>query len=103
MGCSRRRRFPPQTIDERQDRTIAIVQTAAAVALEIVVIGPTDIGVRVHGRNVGPHIVGIVARSAGNSGAPPNATFSARLRSPRMSYVVSSGGRRRSSATNPAA
>jgi hypothetical protein len=49
----------PQTIDQRQDRTIAIVQAAAAVALEIVVVGPADIGVRVHGRNVGPHVVGI--------------------------------------------
>ncbi len=51
--------FASEPVDERQDRTVAIVQTTAAVAFEVVVVGPPDIGVRVDGREVGPHVIGI--------------------------------------------
>ena len=84
--------------DDGADRTIVVVEPAAAEALEVVVVGPAEIHVRVDDGAVGPVVVGVAGDVALRRVDEASRMRSCASDCPRMSSVMIVGGRSGSSA-----
>ena len=83
---------------KRNQRPIAIVQPAPSVPLEVVVVGPADVDMRVDSRYVCPVVVGVGGDVRREQRRSEQHVQGARQSCPRMSNVASTGGRSGSSA-----